>query len=304
MSGESKPTIWHLGWPKTATTSLQTLRFPKLANVSYAGKPWVNKEIEKAIFEILYSDSSHFDDSHLDVIRKFILHSKREVVLFSNEGFLMPSANDLGITVARLREIDPGLRIVLTIRNQIDLLQSTYTAGGYRYGHLMLHNTKVGRGKYLSIEQWLDAHLSMSGGASTHHKSIISLLDFDTVVAYLERVLGPGRISIVPYELLSVDPDRFSELFASIFGCDFPRIDATDASFFQNLTTRSYNSRLPAFYSRWRDILAMKLTKRVPRYQLKMPDSYKGKLEDRYRAGNNRLDQKFGLGLEELGYPL
>lgn len=304
MTGGNPETVWHIGWPKTATTSLQVLCFPNLETVRYAGKPWASKEIERAILEILYADAAHFDGACLDVIRDFVLSSKKEIVLFSNEGFLMPSANDLGITVARLQQIDPDLKIVLTVRNQIDLLQSSYTAGGYRYGHLMLHNTKVGRGKYLSFEQWLDAHLSMSSEAGSHHKSMISLLDFETIVTYLEGLLGPGRISIVPYELLSVEPDQFAERFSTIFRCDFPRIDDSDPAHFQNLTTRSYNARLPGFYSFCRDVLAHKLSNGVPRYQIEMPSAYKKKLEDRYRAGNSRLERNYDLGLEALGYPL
>lgn len=296
--------FWHLGWPKTATTSFQSYCFPHLENVEYIGKPWVSKEIERSIFEILYADDPHFDPKHLEPICQLIDKTKKKSVLISNEGFLMPSANDLGITIPRLLKISPNPKIILTIRNQIDLLQSIYTAGGYSYGHMMMHNTKVKFGKYLTMDQWLNANLDMSGVASTHHKSFISLLDYEVVISYLENIVGQGNVFVIPYEWLSLDPEKLASEFSDIFGCTFPEINSAETKYFQNLTTRSYNKRLPAFYAKFIDRLSAKVLQEVPRYQTKMPAQHKKELQEYYRKGNALIAERFSLDLKQLGYAL
>ncbi len=296
--------FWHLGWPKTATTSMQFLCFPYLKNVEYFGKPWTSSEIEKSIMEIIYSDEVHFDSNCYEALIQHIEESKKKYTLFSNEGFLMPSANDLGITIPRILKLNYNLKIILTIRNQISLLQSFFTSAGFSYSHLMLHNTRVGYGKYLTIEQWLKANWGMSGIASNHHKSLISLLDYGPIISYIERLVGKENLYVIPYEWLSKNPEKLSNTFSKIFSCPFPKINDKESKYFQNLTTRSYYKKIPNFFARILDRIYTKVQISPPRFQVEMSDKSKNKLKDYYRKGNIMIEEKFKLNLEKLGYPL
>ena len=68
--------------------------------------------------EIIYSDGVHFDSNCYEALIQHIEESKKKYTLFSNEGFLMPSANDLGITIPRILKLNYNLKIILTIRNR------------------------------------------------------------------------------------------------------------------------------------------------------------------------------------------
>lgn len=111
--------------PRTATTFFQKFVFPNLPNISFHG-------IETAYYsepfnKLQYSDDSFYNPSIFD---DFIKNSENKNILISNEYLSGQSLyfNHINRTLiaSRLKYLFPNAKILLVLRNQVDLLQSLY----------------------------------------------------------------------------------------------------------------------------------------------------------------------------------
>ncbi|UCH15518.1 MAG: hypothetical protein JSV22_06025, partial [Bacteroidales bacterium] len=114
--------IIHIGYPKTATSWLQKEFFPRASNLTVANRKHIfRKIIEPYDFIINY-----------DEIRAWINKNYSGKVLFSDHGFTGTN-HSFGIrnylireNAYRLNKIFPEAKIIIFIRNQPDIIASTY----------------------------------------------------------------------------------------------------------------------------------------------------------------------------------
>lgn len=113
------------------------------------------------------------------------------------------------IVADRLRQIFPGARIIVTIRNQYDFMESLYKQYLYRGGVKKFRafvNYKNG--------DFRPTHLRWNLSVD------IAMFDYLRLIEYYERLFGKENLLVVPYELLQTDPKLFIQTLFSWMGLD------------------------------------------------------------------------------------
>ncbi len=119
-------TFIHIGMPRTATTFLQRKIFPHLTGFHFLSLPYAH--FSPAFQKIQYQDDSLYsvDEIKNDLAPLF----KCEKLLISNENFVGQSLfwynGNRTRNARRLQELFPDAHIIITLRNQLDLLRSMY----------------------------------------------------------------------------------------------------------------------------------------------------------------------------------
>ena len=120
----------HIGLPRTATTYLQTQFFPRLKEVKFYGIPFTH--FSSHFQQMLFQDDSMYDPGAL---KKTIEGFRGEKILLSNENFVGQSLyfnhSNRTRNAMRLKEVMPNAKIIVFLRNQLDLLQSLYSISVY-----------------------------------------------------------------------------------------------------------------------------------------------------------------------------
>ena len=114
--------IFHIGYPKTATSWLQKNFFPKIENATYISR--------HETFET-FVQPNHFDFDADQIREKYSLNNK-DLKIFSLEGFIGTTHN-FGLNgylttehAFRIHRVFPEARIILFIRKQPDIIASSY----------------------------------------------------------------------------------------------------------------------------------------------------------------------------------
>jgi hypothetical protein len=134
-----KKLIIHLGYPKTASTYLQSKIFPNLNGIVYLGKPFVNEDIIEFEKSIILSKNQVFlsKKNYLtQIIENITNNYDSSKFLLSHEGFLRstryntefsPIGNDIIETISRLHLTLSGifdLSFIICIRKYDEILSS------------------------------------------------------------------------------------------------------------------------------------------------------------------------------------
>lgn len=119
-------TIIHIGMPRTATTFFQQNVFPLLSNYTSYG-------LKTAHFNDVFNQLQFADDTFYSKAKvlDFTKDWRGKNIVISNENFVGQSyfLNHINrsIVAKRLSEVFPDAKILLVLRNQIDLLASLYS---------------------------------------------------------------------------------------------------------------------------------------------------------------------------------
>lgn len=207
----------HIGFPKTASTYLQTKVFPNIKNINYANnEEYVNKWLGK----LRSFDTSYFKD-------KFNLYEKLESeygenqkTLISKEGLVgNPFANfsDNTAIAHTLKNSFPEAKILVIIRKQDDLLNSLYSLylkfGGRKKIKDFLFYGENGF-THSGLYTWDNRDPALPPlGVSPHCLSY-----YHIILNYIE-IFGRENIKILPYELLRYNQDNFFTEIADFLEC-------------------------------------------------------------------------------------
>jgi len=118
-------TIIHIGMPRTATTFFQQNVFPFIPD-------YLAFNLETTHFDAVFNQLQFADDTFYDntKILDFANNCKNKNIILSNENFVGQSYflnhNNRTSIAKRLSEAFPEAKILLVLRNQIDLLASLY----------------------------------------------------------------------------------------------------------------------------------------------------------------------------------
>lgn len=119
-------TIIHIGMPRTATTFFQKNIFPNIGGYEYHGLETTH--FSEAFNQLQFADDSFYDKN---IVEKYAEKWSDKNVILSNEGFIGQSYNlnyiNRSIIANRLSELFPQAKILLVLRNQIDLIASLYS---------------------------------------------------------------------------------------------------------------------------------------------------------------------------------
>jgi hypothetical protein len=284
----------HIGYPKSGTTWFQHNFYPKVRNAVYISRKDVQDHIIRPYAIGFDADGSiHFfnqwKENFIIICEELLLASVR------SGGFNGFVTKEIGL---RLKTIFPEARIVIFIRNQIDLIASAYSQyikGGGREGidEYLFHSKAR---FYVDLFQFS-----------------FKYLEYDRMLQFYQDLFGE-RLSIFTFEKFTRDRSGFLVDYANTFKLDVKT---------QELDLEPKNKRLnlPA-YTRWRNRLRIppKLSMsyftggRLDHESLfrrrRSPEEILGRkntnyIQQYFRESNQKLIDLFGLeDIRELGYPL
>lgn len=303
----------HVGYPKNASTMLQTDIFPNLPGVVYCGRRYGTERafatagLDEAIRSISFEDSLRYD---ADRVRAQVAQALAELasadgrLLISWEAF-SHNVVDRGLIAARLKELFPGAKILFVIRNQLESIESMYhflvEQGG---GNI---NPAYGRPSVRTLRAWL------SDQEDFFYRSYLETLKYDEMHALYVRLFSPENVKVLLFEDLKQAPQDFLDELGV-----FLSVGHIPADLMQQRNARASAALGRAFRIRnWLRSNGLNFT--VPRFisvpvrkmlsgmggrsaQERLSGEEREALAARYREGNARLQAQTGKDLGAHGY--
>jgi hypothetical protein len=307
--------IIHIGYHKTATNWFQRIFYPRVTSHRY-----IHRKRVRAAF---------LDPSALQFSRDTALaalgtgESPQGLILCEEElsgnihagGLHGCFSKELGV---RLRATLPGARVVIFIRNQVDMIASVYK-------QYIKEGGTFGVNRYLYPERYLPA----SGFRPAKCPMFaFDHFDYDALVGHYQALFGDDRVHVFAFEEFSRDNAAFMARYRDIFGFEVD-LDALPEEqpnppygrgtllvawlmnhfTFRDLCHKRYLVHIPGVYKAQR--ILMKRLNRLPGVfgrNYSAADLLGAASLDHirrcYAASNRRLAARCGLPLEKYGYPL
>lgn len=318
-----KKLLIHLGYPKTATTTIQNRFFSKHPKINYLGRPFLNEEISKAMYIISDYDDLIFDhyldflvgvfDKNLQENKINILSSEHHTHKFT---LILGGAaeRNLGLIAKRLALIlkqieDIEIQFLFTLRNPISMFESYYIQ---KYNDFKKTDLN-------SFEKFYNYSI-----ANLDHGFMLSL-DYNCVISYYEKLFGKQNINILIFEEFLSDKNNYfsklskitaiekNEIFEFIgggkenisnkdrFGRKF-KYSVREKSYFYKTLKMIYlktNFKHPIFL-RLKDLLLYLFSEKTE--AIKLTDQQKQEIIEIFSNSNYELSNKYNLSLERFGY--
>jgi|APSaa5957512535_1039671.scaffolds.fasta_scaffold127285_1 hypothetical protein len=300
--------VLHIGYPRTASTSIQDGVFSNEEYFLSIGKPRNNKtlfnfsnKLKRVSFII---DRDQFDLKN-DLVD--ICNNDKRIVIFSDET-IITRGNAFEI-ITFFKEVFDTVEILLTIRSQLDLIQSFYN-----YEGMILKDTpKSYRFNKVKFDEFFYYH--------KHHKvnNIIHSLNYYDVIKTLEGIVGENKVHILCFEDFINDKDYWSHKMSEIFLIDYNDIYNMTRIYSNKPRSSRYKeykriinrgvisnciSYAPIFIrDMFRKSVYYFLNSGKP-YRVVITQDMKREINSTYREGNRALMQEYDINLEKYNYPL
>ncbi|MGH7197664.1 MAG: sulfotransferase family protein [Candidatus Omnitrophota bacterium] len=301
----------HIGYPKTGTTFLQSEVFPKAAGLNYVNYLDMLEDISKILKQDEYSFNA---DKVREVFEKRFRPGKN---LLSQENFVGDFYRcrllNSKLVADRLKRLFPEARIIITLRNQYDLIESLYRQY-LQSGGLKKFREFVGFDGDDFEESYLHWGLNVN----------IGNFNFLNPVRYYESLFGKDRLLVLPYELLKRDPGAFMRKLFSWIGVEAPAglnnvlhnpgygaRQAAVARFFNRFLKSKLNEgsiipdvRLPFTgkidAGKLRLILQSKYSRKILGAKPMTDETVQNRVKSVFNESNRALNERYGLSLETL----
>ncbi len=302
----------HVGYPKTATTTLQKQLFKRHPDLCYLGKPLTGDllALEKQILKL---DSVQFERALPQLQETFAgLVAKQENgrnMMLSHEDFLRPTRygdHDIGRTAERIRQVfaepvsaDYDVCVMLTIRRQVDIIPSYFFDSVSRVPD--------------DFRRFVDASLEHP------REGYFATLFYNEVAAFYRTLFGKEMVTLFTFEEFVGDRDRFTQRLSEYLGIDAHRSQQCLARGSFNTKPRSFsgsgyhitaneylldklhrhNWKIASF-PRWLRIVL----KRVPfrKFSFELDSRQRTSIVSLYSESNRHLAEDFDVDLGKLGY--
>ncbi|WP_181347753.1 hypothetical protein [Thalassobacillus sp. CUG 92003] len=199
---ESKQKIVHIGYHKTGTTFLQNVLFPEHPEIFY-----VNRPITQRLF--LRIGSLFFDVEktkkeinrlleQLDPNQKALVFSDEElsgnIHTGGNGGYLSKEVAD------RIYKTMPDAHIVITVRNQVSMIDSVY-------------KQYVKKGGTFGLKKYL-----YDNGGANHRFPQFSFthFEYDQLINYYIKLFGPDNVHVFIYEKARKDREYYNNMLEEL----------------------------------------------------------------------------------------
>jgi hypothetical protein len=224
----------HIGYQKTGTTWLQKQLFTNHRLGFHS--PFSSREISEAI---VYPYALTFDP---ESCRKYFtpgIQRARNEGLFpvlSRErlsGSLRGGGYDSRELADRLATVFPGAKVLIVIREQKQMLRSSY-------GQTVKGNS------CLSLEQFLNAS---SRFKQRLHLFDISRFQYHYLIKYYYHLFGEDNVLVLPYEMFQTSPRFYIKRIVSFCGIDVGEDELSQLPYDRKLN--SGLSTASTFFQRW-----------------------------------------------------
>lgn len=320
-----KNIVFHVGLPKSASTSLQKNLFYKHSQIhSLSIYPNDNIGIDEGDDFNLPDDINYIYDvictkDSIDCTPEVIKDCKNlierrtsfdKVNVLSNERVtsVLFSHKDRFVKAERIFKMVPNVKILIIIRNQINLIKSQYRDHPFDLRAVGAVNIPV------SIDDWILRDLSRVD------VSFMESLDYYKLIKSYETIFGKNKIKIMLFEDLISQKLSFSRELS-----DF--LDINEDETFKHLSAEKRNAGVSKNFNKYRwlksklllfiprfvkgsnaikelDMKVQKLLKRGQQENIKLNDKSHDIILGMYSDSNKRLMLEYKLNLNKYGYPL
>lgn len=200
--------LFHIGYPKTATTFLQHKVFRKTHDVRFihrATEPTLTKKIVSAARDVNLDRRSGLLSDIASGFKEF----DREII-FSNENVLVTSrtlwevapsitpviiARNIGILVKYLETEGFSCKVLLTVRRQDEWLAARFAQSGFDMGMTSQDD----------FERWVD------GVINKNYENLGAWVDYSYVIGLLNQYVGAHRVFYLTQESLASNSSVWAE---------------------------------------------------------------------------------------------
>lgn len=295
----------HVGFSKTATTSLQNFVFSRLPGLANLGKPFVNGDQRQPLYEAIthltFAEELRYDKAETESAFARAIAGRSGPILISSEGFTYSRHNDQALVARRLRSIFPAARIVFTIREQVAWIRSLYLDD---CGRFPLRKPMPRFATWLGWEK------------GKRNRGALQMANFDATVRLYEELFGRERVFVLPHEKMLSDRQGFANSLASVLEVEQTHLDDLLASLPRSnpaISAKAYHLGLLNYYLI--PEAGRRLLERLPRSiknlilsgeppELDIPETAVELVGANVRAGNGALAERHGLDLRGYGYLL
>ena len=300
----------HVGYPKTATTTLQKRLFARHPDICYLGKPLTGKLLDIE-YRMLNLDSIQFERALLELRAMFLAVmqqcSDARNALLSHEGFLRVtrySGHDIGRTAERIKQVfsDPladrfEVHVLITIRKQVDIIPSYFFDSVSRSPR--------------QFRQFINSSLEQP------QYGYLPSLFYDMVIRYYSTLFGKDRVTVMPFEAFMARREDFLKTLAGYLEIDYEICLELVSGGSYNTKVRSGSGyRLTAneyvldlvnrYWPERTELpkLLRRLLKRIPmkNYVFALSPTDRDRVQTLFAGANKRLSEEFNLHLEQYGY--
>lgn len=286
--------ICHIGFPKTGTTFLQTTIFPNIEGVNYI-KSNILKDI---LHDLIEKDDSFYDEDkvHAELAKRHIANSR---MLFSYEpltGHHLKTEFANRSQIARRLKSANVSKVIITIRNQTDILESTY-------------KQYIKSGGVLKISEFFDFN------GNPNPWFYINYFNYERIIDVYSNIFGRENVMIIQYEdfysnnkLLNHQFARFLNLEKNDFQITTElRINKSLSNFsvklLRILNHLTYNSYNPSslISKKFSTNLFFKILKyfETQNDETLLISKYRSKIISNFSMSNLLLQKKFDIKLNE-----
>jgi hypothetical protein len=298
----------HIGVVKTGTTTLQNNVFAKLPDALNVGRPYASETWQQAVRSLRDDDDLEFSRLGFErLAAEATAQAKRQgkALILSDETFTRPAYQ--GLVARRLSKAFPDARVLITIRNQADLIVSYWAA----HGRALKRVPAPYSGRHVGFEDWFAFEARNRNG-------LISRFDIMRLVQTYEAAFGAGRVDVLLFEEMVHAPSAFADRLGRILGVEAklvanllsnpaanPRPSAARVKYQAVrswlLPGRSLVGLLPG--QKWLRATVNRYLDDGGRLERGLSKAERNVVETLYGGSNARLDRAFGLGLAKWGYP-
>lgn len=213
--------IFHIGYPKSASTTLQEQFFTKLPEHYYlgVGMDKLHRENNKNVFDnfrklffnlfkndtLSYKHSDSLD--YWQNVKKYIPFDSPIIISHEKALGTIFSLPDPIEKARRIRNVFGDISILIIIRKQHDIALSQYRDWPYQPGSKFL-------GKPVSFKNWIELDLKQN------YSSFIKTLDYGRIVEIYHSLFTPENIHVIPIELLKYDKKLFANKLSNALSID------------------------------------------------------------------------------------
>lgn len=329
---KNKTIYVHIGFPKTATTTLQNNVFCGHSDINYFGKPFhsetkdmqlVNMQVE-VVRKLWRQPENKYERNRLKYLVKdsfvpFLDSVKKNII--SLEEFSYATERRL-LIAERLRDIFKECKIIITIRSQQEAIISAYF---WKQMNLEINEP---------FDDWFQKMVSKLPDTDLFllNYTTIRLFNYAEVIEAYERVFKKENILVLPMEWLKNCPEKFSERLSSFIGINCEETSELLSMHQQNTRMSMATIKYQRFIKRLLVAFASHILKNK---KLSRTDSYQGvfrrgpngmisdilnicsnnpthhwtekqlyQLNDYYVYGNSLINKRYDLNLDKYGYLL
>ena len=288
----------HIGYPKTATTTLQKHVFQHHPDINYLGIKGVEREgVDEHTYqifnELIKNSKTEFDKdkimcckTYLNTILNQNQNNLHQSLLFSHEDILDSRQQDVITRADLLKEFFKDAKVIIILRNQVDLIRSMYD--------MEPHEPLGIKDRYYAFDKWIDLSFNYYG------KSFLCGLNYHRIVEHYRKLFGENNVEILLFEDILNKPVEFCNQISC-----FMKInpDTTQSlltgSSPEKQSKRFIGDRIPKISS-----ILPPLVKSFLKRKRRIKEADRVKIAENFRYSNRKLQQDFGLNIAQYNYPL